>query len=303
MKFGKVAELDKVNFDFPTEPQQNTSVLKATQIDGQALQIYLGCPTWGNKDWVGKIYPLKTPAKDFLKHYAQSYNTVEVSSTHYSLPAKETITKWRNSVGPDFRFCPKFHQVITHRKHLKDCHDWLERFYETIAGFEDNLGMSFLQLPPSFDAYKYRLLEEFLASKPDDLELAVELRHPQWFATEKAKDYLFKLLEEHQTTAVITDTAGRRDVLHQRLTSTTAFVRFVGNDLHPTDYKRIDQWIELIARWIEQGLQKLYFFIHEPDELHCPEMTKYFVEQIKKTAAIELKPIQFIQQNTQGTLF
>ncbi len=35
---------------------------------------------------------------------------------------------------------------------------------------------------------------------------------------------------------IITDTAGRRDVVHMHLPVPRALIRFVGNSLHPTDY-------------------------------------------------------------------
>ena len=81
---------------------------------------------------------------------------------------------------------------------------------------------------------------------------------------------------------MITDVAGRRDVLHQRLTTNTVLIRFVGNNLHPTDYERIDDWVFKIKEWIDRGLSNVYFFTHEPDNILAPELAFYLFEQIQK---------------------
>ena len=52
------------------------------------------------------------------------------------------------------------------------------------------------------------------------------------------------ILERLKKGTVITDTAGRRDCLHMKLTSADIFIRFVGNSLHESDYQRIDDWVE-----------------------------------------------------------
>ena len=57
---------------------------------------------------------------------------------------------------------------------------------------------------------------------------------------------LFSFFKSHTTGTAITDTVGRRDVIHMRLTNTTALIRFITNDLHPTNYLHIDKWSERI---------------------------------------------------------
>jgi hypothetical protein len=41
------------------------------------------------------------------------------------------------------------------------------------------------------------------------------------------------MLKDVKAGTVISDTSGRRDVLHMYFTTATAFICFVGNDLHP----------------------------------------------------------------------
>ena len=97
-------------------------------------------------------------------------------------------------------------------------------------------------------------------------KLAVEVRHPDWFAQKNTKKELLDMLESLGRTAVISDVAGRRDVLHMRLTSGTAFIRFNGHNLHHSDFTRIDTWIERLDAWLKKGLREIYFFMHQPDK-------------------------------------
>ena len=88
--------------------------------------------------------------------------------------------------------------------------------------------------------------EAFIQSLPKDIELFVELRNPQWFLNPEAFNAVFSMLERNKTGSIITDASGRRDCVHMRLTTPTAFIRFVGNGLYPTDYTRVDDWVQRI---------------------------------------------------------
>jgi hypothetical protein len=46
---------------------------------------------------VGKIYPEKTKEKDFLQHYVEHYNSIELNATHYKVYDAEAIKKWDHS--------------------------------------------------------------------------------------------------------------------------------------------------------------------------------------------------------------
>ena len=70
----------------------------------------------------------------------------------------------------------------------------------------------------------------------------------------------------HQLILNITDTPAKRDLLFPELTSTKTFIRFVGNDLHPTDFHRIELWVEKLKKWCDHGAEEIYFFIHMQDE-------------------------------------
>jgi hypothetical protein len=85
MEFGRVAEeeLNKTDFSLPKEPAANKSILKGKPVKDP--KIYIGCAKWDRQEWIGKIYPPKTKEKDFLQHYIEHYNSVELNATHYKV--------------------------------------------------------------------------------------------------------------------------------------------------------------------------------------------------------------------------
>ena len=143
-------------------------------------------------------------------------------------------------------------------------------------------------LQENFLPVKSKLLFEFLHDFPKINQLFIELRHPGWFSDAKILKELINELAVQNVGFIITDTAGRRDVAHMNLTIPKAFIRFVGNSLHPTDYVRCDEWVERIKLWISQGLEELYFFMHMHDEAKSPELISYFIEELNTKCKLNL---------------
>ena len=125
--------------------------------------------------------------------------------------------------------------------------------------------------------------------------LAIEFRHEDWFSKKSGLESIAESMRHHNISTVITDVAGRRDVLHMNLTTDTAMIRFVGNDFHPTDYSRIDEWVERLEGWINKGVKNIYFFCHEPDNLLAPELCHYFSERIKKIKGVVTRGPKFYE--------
>lgn len=173
----------------------------------------------------------------------------------------------------------------------------IDLFLASIYELRENLGGCFMQMPPYFEISRLPMLERFLAKWSREIPLAIEVRHESWFDNSDNFNRLFDLLEQYQISTVITDVAGRRDVLHQRLTTDTAMVRFVGNELHSTDYERIDAWVERLKYWFENGLKAVYFFSHEPDNILAPELADYLVSKIKKTFEADIRGPKLIDDN------
>ena len=112
---------------------------------------HLGCPGWGVKTWVGRLFPTGTRPTEFLERYARVFNTVEGNTTFYALPAPDIVERWRDQVPAEFRFCFKFPREVSHDKLLIDCAAEVETFLARVAPLGAKLGTLFLQLPPRFD--------------------------------------------------------------------------------------------------------------------------------------------------------
>lgn len=297
MEFGRVQEdeLNNIDFGLPAEPAFNKAVLKGKPV--KAPKVYIGCAKWGRTEWVGKIYPPRTKEKDFLEHYVQHYNCIELNATHYKVYGAEGIQKWAAKAGnKDFMFCPKMYKGVTHFGSLKGKDPIMNEFFKGIVAFEKHLGPVFIQVSESFSPKRKEELFTFLRSLPTDLQFFVEVRHPDWFGKEEIRDELFATLKELTIGAVITDTSGRRDCAHMYLTLPKAFIRYVGNSLHQTDYTRIDEWVERMKYWLANGMQELYFFMHMHDEATSPELTVYLVDKMNKELGLKLLKPTFVSQ-------
>ena len=296
MDFGRVPEieLNTVDFKLPKDPEWNKDILKNEK--KQNPKIYIGCAKWGRKEWIGKIYPKGTKDAQFLDEYVKHYNSIELNASHYKLYNPADIKKWADKTrGNDFLFCPKVYQGISHVGNLKDKQFLTDTFLAGITAFEKNLGPVFLQVSDKFGPKRKEELFEYLQSLPTYLSFFLEVRHPEWFLQPHFNEWILRL-KKMGIGFVITDTAGRRDCCHMHLTLSKAFIRYVGNSLHTTDYNRIDDWVKRIQYWIENGLTELYFFMHMHDEAFSPELSVYLVEQINKACELDLKKPQFIEQ-------
>jgi uncharacterized protein YecE (DUF72 family) len=295
MEFGKVElpDLSSVNFSLPPD-HPDTSAVLAKRKAKKKTEVFIGCAKWGRKDWVGKLYPPKTKEADFLTHYARHFNCIELNSTFYRMPTVAQITTWKNKVGSDFKFCPKFVDKITHLRRLKNVKELTDEFLTAIAAFEKNLGPIFLLPHPQMGPKTLDTIQSFIESMPKEIELFIELRHAEWYANTEAYNNAFALFSKLKTGSIITDASGRRDCVHMRLTTPQAFIRFVGNGLHPTDYTRIDEWVQRIKQWMEQGIERIWFFMHQHEELHSPELCRYLIPEINKHCGTNISDIQFV---------
>lgn len=284
MKFGKVENPELVDFTLPKTPKETIDLLnKADKSDN--FEVYVGCAKWNKQD-LKNFYPPKT--KDELSYYSTQFNSIELNATYYRSPSKENVETWANKTPKDFKFFPKIPQSISHYGRLQNVTDKLNQYLDAIALFEEKLGMIFLQMHENFASKDFEKLENFIQNFPKGYPLAVELRHEDWFSNEENFNQLVSLLEKNNISNIIVDAAGRRDMVHMRLTSNEAFVRFVGANI-PSDYERLDEWIETIKLWKAEGLHKLYFFIHQNLELESPMLAKYFIKKLNDDLDLDIR--------------
>lgn len=147
MDFGRVADIQSVDFRLPPDPAHN-AVLLESKSSGQPLQVFTGCPVWGEKGWVGMIYPKEAREKDLLRNYGRQFNCIELNTTYYRIPTPQTVENWAASVPASFRFCPKIPQEISHTRQLVGCESLTEAFCIAMRHFGERLGTTFLQLSP-----------------------------------------------------------------------------------------------------------------------------------------------------------
>ncbi len=302
MDFGRVTDVNQVDFTFPDDHRITTQLFKELKKKNLKPEVYVGCAKWGRKDWIGKLYPPKTKEVDFLKHYVTHFNCIELNALFYQLFPKSTVQKWADTADDDFKFCPKFTSIITHIKRLQNVERETDALLDTYTAFGKKLGTSFIQLDDRFSPKFAERIQEYLKSLPRDFDVAIEFRHPDFSIDSPEVNEVYAAMKELGVSSVITDTAGRRDVMHMKLTTPKAFVRFVGNSLHQSDYKRIDDWINRIDSWLDNGLQTLYFFIHQHDELYSPELSSYMIEKLNKQCGLNVKPPKLLN-DSDGKLF
>lgn len=301
MEFAKVdrSTLNDIDFSLPADGK----FINQLPVRDSKPKIYLGAPKWGIKEWKGIIYPAKTKDADFLKEYIKSFSGIELNTTHYQIYPASTIEKWAELARiKDFKFCPKFPQSISHYSDLSSAraHEITDRFLSSIVHFEETLGPLFLQLSDRYSPQKKAALYDYLQRLPRDLDITLEVRHPDWFL-EPHRNELFSVLQELGIGSVITDVSGRRDCAHMEVTSSTTLIRFVGNALHETDYMRINEWVDRLGVWLSRGLKEIHFYVHQPGELHTPELTKYLVDKLNENYQLKLESPIFMAET--GSLF
>lgn len=278
MKFGKIHDIqiiEQLKWDLPPLDEVTSAFLEKEK-RASSIKLKVGAPAWNHKEWVGKIYSLKTPSSKYLYFYSRYFNTIELNTTHYRIPTLEQAKKWCAEVPDDFVFCPKVFQEISHeRSGLMDS-SLLKVWFEFLESLQEKCGPCLMQLPPYFDYSHKALLFKFLQNWPQEFNLALEFRHPSWFQSGRILPALTQYLQSRGIGLVITDVAGRRDVLHSSISSEFTMIRFVGNSLHMSDYERAQLWNDRLKIWDQQGLQEIIFFVHQPDDIFVPEMTEYF---------------------------
>jgi uncharacterized protein YecE (DUF72 family) len=302
MDFGKLNNIENVDFTLPPDAPQTAEILRGLSPRTHLPHVYIGATGWGMKEWVGTYYPKGTKATDYLLAYGKQFNSIELNTTHYRIPSTKDIQKWKNDTPPNFRFAPKLLQSVSHERNLGLSNNLTQQFCDAIEGLEEKLGVCFMQLPPYFGTQNMPILERFLKQFPKNIPLAIEIRNVDIFNNKKNTLKYLEVLQQNNTFTTITDVAGRRDVLHQGVTGKTVVIRFVGNNLHSTDYTRIDAWVLKLKEWFDLGLHEVYFFIHEPNNIDVPILVKYFADKIQVSfEAIFTKPMSLNTSNFNQT--
>lgn len=284
MKFGKVDHPELIDFTIPKDHPETEVVLdKAKNED--AFKTFVGCAKWNRQD-LKNFYPRGT--KDELSYYATQFNAIELNATFYRIFPSETYEKWYDRTPENFKFFPKMTNRVSHLRRMNDkVYEITDRYLEVTSLLKDKLGTIFLQMHSNFGPKNWDRVVRYIEYWPKEFQLAMEFRHPDWFNDEKVADELFHLLQENNITNVLVDTAGRRDIMHMRLTTNEAFIRYVGAN-HESDYARLVDWTKKLKDWKKKGLNNIHFFVHQNMELESPLLTAYFIDNINKELGTNL---------------
>ena len=288
------------------------------------MAFYLGCPVWGQKTWVGNFFPKGTQQKDFLATYSRLLNTVEGNTTFYALPDVATVERWRDETPPGFKFCLKVPQRISHQQRLVNTEAETNQFVDRLHRLQDRCGPTLLQLPPTFSFKQFAALESYLKSWPNDLRLAVEPRHADYFA-EQGRAMLDELLRSLNLARCEFDTRGLRSVPPSASTvsgvpvkeaqarkpnfapvftclSSVVFVRYCGHPLVEANHPWLAEWAVQIADWLRASCD-VFFFTHHPDDTFAPDVARLLHGLVRKRVEIPALPTWDEQKDEQLSLF
>jgi uncharacterized protein YecE (DUF72 family) len=271
--------------------------------------FHIGCQSWGYDDWITSaggrtiFYPRATKRDEMLGLYSQIFDTIEVDSTLYGVPAATTIEGWYAETPSNFVFSLKFPREVTHDNSLApQTYPVVSEFVERAALLKEKLGLLLIQMPASFEATREngQTVREFLASLPGGFRYAMEFRNDGWFV-----DWTFEELETAGVSLCLVEGrwVDRELVLGSipRLTTPFGYIRVMGErDLPKFDriYRPQD---DAIDRWITEienlDAAEIFIYIDNYFEGHAPATAAKFKERLNL-------PIRLPGElETQGTLF
>ena len=230
-----------------------------------AVKLWVGTSDFGYKEWRGKFYPPRFPAKEMLRFYASRFAAVEINNSFYRLPDESVLQSWAEQVPAEFRFVLKAPRRITHTKRLKDAGAEVEDLFSVAKAIGSSRGAVLFQLPPNFknDVERLRI---FLSLLPTDRHVAFEFRHPSWLDEE-----VFALLRAHNCALCVADT-DESESCELINTASWGYLRLRRRDYRGADLLR---WKERIC---SQAWDHAYVFFKHEDEATGPKFANEFLQ-------------------------
>jgi uncharacterized protein YecE (DUF72 family) len=220
--------------------------------------VHIGTSGWTYDHWAGTFYPEGLGRARWRDFYAERFDTVELNASFYRWPGLRPFQGWSRSLPDGFTMSVKASRWISHGRRLNDPDGaWADRLAAAMRALGDRAGAVLVQLPGDFERDDERL-DAFLARVPDELQVALELRHPSW-----DDDAVAALLEKHRAAYVVTHGTGLHTVL--RATAPFVYCRWHG----PTDKplyagrystRALTEWAERIVAWRDEGREVWGYF-------------------------------------------
>jgi len=163
--------------------------------------LYAGTSGFAYPAWKPGFYPAKLSSKQFLNHYAERLNCVEINYTFRRLPSATTLESWVQATRPGFVFAIKANMRITHILRLKNAGEATGLFLRMIDPLRTarRLGPILFQLPPAMKC-DVDLLRTYLDLLPTGMRYAFEFRHKSWLA-----DEVYALLRERNVSLCVAE--------------------------------------------------------------------------------------------------
>jgi Protein of unknown function DUF72 len=150
-----------------------------TATSSSVTRAYVGASGFSYTEWRGAFYPADAKPPEFLGHYAERLDAVELNNTFYRLPAEEQFRRWAAATPETFRFAVKAPRAISFFGRL----DQLGTVAERLAVLGPRLGPLLVRARddrPRDDGFLQLLLE----SLDPSFLVALDLRHPSWDGVE-----------------------------------------------------------------------------------------------------------------------
>jgi uncharacterized protein YecE (DUF72 family) len=251
-------------------------------------KIRVGTASWTDKTLIesGNFYPSQvTTAEGRLRFYAEQFDTVEVDSTYYALPAERNSHLWAKRTPRGFVFHIKAYSMLTGHPTLirgipKVLRGELPRqllgkaqakafpkevveaafdmFASALNPLQEagKLGCLLFQFPPWFvpSARAYAWLELVREKIPNNYHLAVEFRNWRWIIPPE-RDRALRFLKDRAISYVIIDAPwvkGWEGPI--AVTAETVYVRFHGRNRE---------------NWFKKGIKTVerYRYLYRDEEL------------------------------------
>ena len=237
----------------------------------------IGISGWRYGRWRGVFYPQGLRQTDELSFAAETFKSIEINGTFYSLQSPALFGRWMAQTPDGFVFAVKGPRYVTHMLKLKNAKPALANFFASgVLRLEQKLGPILWQLPPNlgFDAER---LATFFALLPRDTDAAVRLarRHNgklksrAWLRTKENRvlrhaievrhdsfktPQFISLLREHDVALVCADTV--EWPLLMDVTADFVYCRLHGSQqLYASGYggRALGVWAKRICAWANGG--------------------------------------------------
>jgi uncharacterized protein YecE (DUF72 family) len=223
-------------------------------------QVRIGTSGWAYPHWKGRFYPEGVRLKDRLAWYAGRFDTVEINGSFYRLPSEAAVAAWAEQAPDGFLFAWKASRYITQAKKLKEVEAPVALVFERMAPLGEHLGPALFQLPPQLRLNIDRLTN-FLRLLPEQARVAVEFRHPSWYAPE-----VFRLLADHDVALCISDhhdapAPWEATASHVYVRGHGPGGRYVGR--YPAAV--LERWAGQVAGWRAEGRDVYAYFDNDID--------------------------------------